>query len=202
MMTLPHHNLPFTGAVPSFHSYLQVGETDLLTIENKSALSQVLEADHIKQIIAELALLTPLAYESVRIEKAKFLGWRTTVLDAEVKKAQPEEIVLSVTPFPIVEPHTDPVSPAELIEIIANTIKKYIVLGPHQADAAALWIASTWLIPYIDLAPLAIINAPEKACGKTQLLTVFGYMVNRPLPASNASSSAYLELLKNGHQRF
>lgn len=42
----------------------------------------------------------------------------------------------------------------------------------------------------VEVAPLAIINAPEKSCGKTQLLTVIGRMAYRPLPASNASASA------------
>lgn len=173
---------PFTGSVPPLVQTSAAVNSDMPDMNA--------HGDFIKQVVAELALLTPLAYESVRIEKAKILGWRTTFLDAEVKKAQPEEAVLSLTPFPIVEPHADPVSPAELIEVIAKTIKKYIVLDEHQADAAALWVALTWFIPYIDLAPLAIINAPEKACGKTQMLTVLGYMVSRPLPASNASSSA------------
>ncbi len=42
----------------------------------------------------------------------------------------------------------------------------------------------------VEVAPLAIINAPEKSCGKTQLLNVMGKMSYRPLPASNASASA------------
>lgn len=143
------------------------------------------------EIIARLAALSPLEYESIRIEQAKLLGWRTTFLDAEVKKAQSVDAMEGANlPFPIVEPHTEPIDPAQLLDEISEMIKKYIVLDQEQVDAAALWIAQTWFIQHIDLAPLAIINAPEKACGKTQFLTVIGYMSNRPLPASNASSSA------------
>ena len=143
------------------------------------------------EVIARLAALTPLEYESVRIEEAKLIGWRTAVLDAEVLKAQSVEAAEDANlPFPIVESHPEPIDPAQLLDDISYMIRKYIVLDPEQADAAALWVALTWFILHMDLAPLAIINAPEKACGKTQLLTVIGYMSNRPLPASNASPSA------------
>jgi len=146
---------------------------------------------NIAEVIARLAGLSALAYESVRIEEAKLLGWRTTILDAEVKKAQSVDVAEDTNmPFPNVEPHPDSIDPAQLLDEISDTIRKYIVLDLEQADAAALWIAQTWFIPYIDLAALAIINAPEKSCGKTQLLTVIGYMSCKPLPASNASSSA------------
>lgn len=47
-----------------------------------------------------------------------------------------------------------------------------------------------YFIDVVEIAPLAIINAPEKACGKTQLLTVMGRLSYRPLPVSNASASA------------
>jgi hypothetical protein len=64
------------------------------------------------------------------------------------------------------------------------------VLTIEQAHAAALWVALTWFIDVVEVAPLAIVNAPEKSCGKTQFLTVLGRMAYRPLPASNASASA------------
>ena len=141
--------------------------------------------------IARLAALSPLKYESVRIDQAKLLGCRTHILDAEVSKAQNVDAVeVKDLPFSIVEPHQEAIEPAQLLDEISNTIRQYIVLDPEQADAAALWIVLTWFIDFIEIAPLAIINAPEKACGKTQMLTVIGYMVKRALPASNASPSA------------
>lgn len=146
---------------------------------------------NITEVINNLAGLSPLEYESVRIEQAKLLGWRTTVLDVEVKKAQSDDAAERTNfPFPTIEPYPEPINPAQLLDEVSSSVRKYIVLDPEQADAAALWVALTWFIQHMDLAPLAIINAPEKACGKTQLLTVIGYMSNRPLPASNASSSA------------
>ena len=143
------------------------------------------------EVITRLAALSPLEYESVRVEEAKRLGCRTHILDGEVSKAQGvDDMEGNNLPFPVVELHPEPIDPAQLLDEISSNVRKYIVLDQEQADAAALWITQSWLIKYIDLVALAIINAPEKACGKTQLLTVIGYMSNRPLPASNASSSA------------
>jgi hypothetical protein len=148
-----------------------------------------LPASEIAKLIADLAALPPLEYESVRIEQAKSLGCRTSILDEEVKKARGDGSEVRNSLFPIIEPHQDPIEPAQLLDEISSSIRKYIVLDPEQADTAALWIAATWLIKCFDLMPLAIINAPEKACGKTQLLTVMGYMAFNPLPTSNASPS-------------
>lgn len=142
------------------------------------------------ETIARLAALSTPDYESVRVEEASQLGWRTSVLDAEVKKAQTVSHDVHHLPFPDVAPCQEPINPSQLLDDIAIRVRKYIVIEPEQADAIALWIAQTWFIPYIDLAALAIINAPEKACGKTQLLSIISYMSCRPLPAANASPSA------------
>ena len=87
-------------------------------------------------------------------------------------------------------PWSEPVSPAELFEEVAAIIPSFIVLDSIQADAATLWVAHTYLTAEADTSPLAIINAPEKACTKTLFQTVLGRMSYRPLPASNASLSA------------
>lgn len=146
------------------------------------------EADDAR--IARLAALAPLAYDRCRAAEAKALGVRPATLDSLVKAAradgeEPE------TPFNAPEPWTAQVNPADLFDELAVTIRRFIVLDAWQADAAALWIAFTHLSDVVEVAPLAIINAPEKACGKSQLLTLFGRLVARPLPAAN-STAAFL----------
>lgn len=146
------------------------------------------EADDAR--IARLAALPPLDYDRCRTAEAKALGVRPATLDSLVKAAradgeEPE------TPFNALEPWPDPVSPAHLFDELAATVRRFIVLDTSQADAAALWIAFTHLSDVVEVAPLAIINAPEKACGKSQLLTLFGRLVARPLPAAN-STAAFL----------
>lgn len=138
------------------------------------------------EAIAELAALSELEYDRVRVERARQLGVQVKTLDALVKAARSEEPEAGL-PFPDVEPHPDPVDPAQLLDDLSATVKRFIVLRAEQADAVALWTAMTWFIDVIEVAPLAIINAPEKACGKSQLLDLVGRMSARPLPAANSS---------------
>lgn len=146
------------------------------------------------EVIKDLANLSKLEYEKVRLEKAKALSFRPTVLDDLVKAEREKNNGIEGggkrLPFKETEPHCDPIDPAQLLSEVSDTIRQFIVLDIEQANAAALWIALTHFIDVVEIAPLAIINAPEKSCGKTQLLTVLGRMSYRPLPASNASASA------------
>lgn len=47
----------------------------------------------------------------------------------------------------------------------------------------------THFIGVIQVAALALITAPEKACGKSQLLTLFDYFVANPLSVANSTAS-------------
>ncbi len=139
-------------------------------------------------IITRLAALPKLEYDRVRNETAKVMGVRPATLDSLVKDALKDKEGERL-PFKVIETWHEPISPAELLTEIANTIRRFIVLDKEQADAATLWVAFTHFIDVVEVAPLAIINAPEKACGKSQLLTLFGRLVSRPLPAANSSIS-------------
>lgn len=143
------------------------------------------------EAIARLVALPPLQYDRERTKAAKAMGVRPATLDAIVKTARGDGDKAERLPFATAEPWHDPIQPAALLSEIADTIRRFIVLDAVQADAAALWVAFTHFIDVVEVAPLAIINAPEKACGKSQLLSVFGRMVCRPLPAAN-SSAAFL----------
>ena len=71
-------------------------------------------------------------------------------------------------------------------------ILRFIVMRHEQAVAAALWVAFTWFIDVAKTAPLAIINAPERACGKSILLEAIGRRSCRPLPVSNTTPAALI----------
>ncbi len=93
-------------------------------------------------------------------------------------------------PFPEFLPYDDPVDLAELLVDISSTIRKFVILDQEQADTAALWVTQTYLVNLFDTSPLAIINAPERACAKTLFQTVLAYLSFRPLSSSNATASA------------
>lgn len=159
-------------------------------IDREAVVSTPHTGDTDEARILLLAALPLLEYDRCRKDKAKEMGVGVATLDRMVKAARVADSEPE-TPFQEVEPWPDPIDPSMLFDELACTVRRFIVLEPKQADAATLWVAFTWLTDVVEVAPLAIINAPEKACGKSQLLTLLGRLVARPLPAAN-STSAFL----------
>ncbi|MCL1825820.1 MAG: DUF3631 domain-containing protein [Betaproteobacteria bacterium] len=149
--------------------------------------------------IARLAGLTPVEYERIRTEEAKRLGVRTAVLDRLVQVERQQCQTVDGISFEDVTPWPDAVSGDALLSDIACTIGRFIVCKIETAQAAALWIAMTWFIDMIEVAPLAVITAPEKRCGKSQLLTLLGKLSHRPMVVSNISPSALFRVIDTYH---
>jgi putative DNA primase/helicase len=139
--------------------------------------------------ILRLARLSPLDYDRGRKAGAEALGVRPATLDKMVAAARKAENNGGID-FDEAEPWPHPVEPALLLAEIASTVKRFIVCEEQTAVATALWTTLTWFIDDVQVAPLAVITAPEKRCGKSQLLFVLGRMVQRPLAASNVSAAA------------
>lgn len=120
--------------------------------------------------IKRLASLSPIDYDRARKQEAANLGISVGALDKAVNAAKRNEI--DDSGFPCVEPWEYPVNPDELLNDISTTVHRFIVCNKETADAVALWASMTWFIDVVQIAPLAVITAPEKRCGKTQLLTI------------------------------
>lgn len=139
--------------------------------------------------IARLAAMPLMEYERCRKDEAKALGVRPAILDklvqAERKGGDDDGMA-----FPDVEPWPEAVNAAALLSDIEATVLRFILCAPEVANAVALWVAMTWLMDVVNIAPLAVITAPEKRCGKSQLLFLMGKLAHRPLTASNISSAA------------
>lgn len=145
--------------------------------------------DHLQDAVIRLAELSPLEYDRVREAESKALGVRASTLDAEVRAARKAAIIERDDDGDI-EPYPHPIKPDDLLDIITATIRRFIVAEPETMTATALWIASTWFIDVAQVAPLAVITAPEKRCGKSQLLTLIGKLSRRPMTASSISPAA------------
>ena len=141
------------------------------------------------EAVKKLAALSRLEYDRVRKATAKTLGVRPDTLDkmviAERKGGADDGMG-----FVDVEPWDSPVDPAVLLSEISVLVQRFIICQRETADAAALWMAMTWLMDVVQIAPLAVITAPEKRCGKSQLLFLLGRLSYRPLTASNISPAA------------
>lgn len=153
-------------------------------------ISGVTEATDDATIIQMLAALPPLEYDRTRKETANKLKVRPVTLDGMVKQLRKADQVETGLVFDDLEPWPDPVDGAALLTEIAATVHRFIVCLPETAYAVALWAAMTWFMDVVQVAPLAVITAPEKRCGKSQLLTLLSKLVYRPLTTSNISSAA------------
>ncbi len=85
----------------------------------------------------------------------------------------------------------DQVDGAELLDDVARTIVRYVILPSTSAlTAVVLWVAATHAVPAWNCAPRLVIRAPERRCGKSRLLDTVEGMSHRPLMTVNASPSA------------
>ena len=151
------------------------------------------------ETIQSLASLKPLEYDRVRKEQAAVLGVRINVLDKTVKDARLDECTADKLPFVEVEMHPEPIDPAQLLDEVTNAIRQFIVLDTEQAHAAALWVALTWFIDCVEVAPIAIITAPEPECGKSQLMDLLAKIVLRPLTTNNMKAATLFRIAEKWH---
>ena len=140
-------------------------------------------------VIARLAQLSPLEYDQVRKAEAKSLGVRPNTLDAEVKALKKCDECDDL-PFSVDVPWDDPVELTELLNKIEHTIRRFIICTPEVATATTLWVTMTWFMDVVQVAPLAVIAAPEKRCGKSMLLSLIGKLSAKSLPSSSISPAA------------
>lgn len=148
--------------------------------------------------IARLAALDPIAYEREREAAAERLGLsRLSTLDKAVDKARAAvDDQKQASLCADVEPCAEPVEVAELLDDVLATIRRFVICDQATATAATLWIVFTWIIEHAQVAPLAIVTAPEKGCGKSQLLDVIGRLSRRALYASNISPAALFRVIE------
>jgi len=150
--------------------------------------------------IKRLAKLRPLQYARERKDIADSLGIGVGTLDAAVKAARAENGDTKGQGRPLelqmIEPWSDPVSGADLLDDICNEVKRYLVLPEGSAETLALWAVHTHAFQCFGHSPRLAITSPEKGCGKTTTLDVMGELVARPLPTSNATTAAIFRTIE------
>lgn len=151
------------------------------------------------EMVQKLAELEPVAYDRVRLPSAEGLDIRPETLDLLIKEHRRKFQNNNSMPYEDVYPWHSPISPHELLDEITITVKRFIVCQNETAIATTLWIAMTWFIDVIDVAPLAVITAPEKRCGKSQLLSLLSRLTYRAISASNITPAALFRCIDLWH---
>jgi hypothetical protein len=141
--------------------------------------------------LARLATLEPLSYERERDAAAKRLGIRVGALDKLVEPRRPkvEAARTRGVDLRVVEPWPEPVAGGAMLDALARTIRRHVILPTAAADATALWIAHTWVAERFQHSPRLGIGSPAKRCGKSTLLDLLRATCKRPLKADNISAS-------------
>ena len=167
---------------------------DILIPADQATLESATDMTKLSTKINALAMLDPLQYDLERKAAAKEMGVQIKTLDTQVKAAK-KEVEKEPTSFlRTVDPYPDPVDPCELFEDIRKTIHEYIVLDMPQSYGLTLWVVMTWMMDSFQVAPMVFINAPERACGKTQLLEIMSRVCCKSLAVSNMSTAALFRL--------
>jgi putative DNA primase/helicase len=139
-----------------------------------------------QELIDALAQAAPLDYERRRREAAGELGIRAGALDAAVnaRRAAREE---EAGPPPlfghwVVEPWPEAVDTDELILTIVKRVKRHVVLSDDEALTVALWVLFSWIHDAAAVhSPILLATSAEANSGKTQLLSLVGFLVPRAL---------------------
>jgi hypothetical protein len=59
-------------------------------------------------------------------------------------------------------------------------LKRFVIVGRHEATAITLWVMLTYAVAITDCVPYLSITSPEKGSGKTRLLEVLELLVFHP----------------------
>jgi hypothetical protein len=93
-------------------------------------------------------------------------------------------------------PWPDPIDGSQLLHSLSRLLLRHVAIDESGLTAISLWIVLTYVIDEVEVLPILGITSPEKRCGKTRLLTVLEWLVQKPLPASNISTAALYRVIE------
>lgn len=96
-------------------------------------------------------------------------------------------------------PYLGEVEGGALLNELYDCIREYVVLDECYGVALALWIVQTYCYENFSYAPLLLINAPEKACGKSVALGLVAKLVPRPLECANITVASLFRVIESKH---
>lgn len=94
-------------------------------------------------------------------------------------------------------PHIGEVDGGVLLTELYECIREYVVLDECYGVALTLWIVQTYCYKNFGYAPLLLINAPEKACGKSVALGLVAKLVPRPLECANITVASLFRVIES-----
>jgi putative DNA primase/helicase len=189
--------------------YLDVFPEDAEQNDDSSASNNELDVTAVKvddreetsAEVKRLAKLSSIEYERERKPAAERLRiGRVTVLDAAVRAVRAENGSTKGQGQPIalheIELWPHPVNGAGLLDTIADTIKKFVVLTDAAAVAVALWCVATHTFQSFFIFPRLTLRSATPRCGKTTLRDVVAGLVSNPLSADSILAAALFRTIE------
>src|ERR1043166_4198961 len=95
-----------------------------------------------------------------------------------------------------VEPWPEPVEGKALLDDLAQTFTRFVILPKWAAEALALWTLHTYGFQLRDVSTYIGIESPLKRCGKTTLLELLGELACRAVSSANISPPAFFRVIQ------
>jgi len=176
----------------------------LISRLQKGATPAAIEAAlrHFNEKVAELDSIAQETMRDAAVRTLKEIGCSgaSKMVSAAMPK-QNAEAMMQGAAIDLADPVQWPeeISGAVLIEEIAQTIKRFVVISAESVTGIALWIVLTYAYDSFDVLPLLAILSPVKRCGKTRLMSLLSALVLRPLSTSNITSAALFRSIEKFH---
>jgi putative DNA primase/helicase len=94
------------------------------------------------------------------------------------------------------EPHSEAVDGAELLNLVAAFIRRYLAIELEAAHAAALWVLHAWTLDAFHVSPFLFLTSATKRCGKTTLLDLIRMLSPRGVAVSNITGPALFRVIE------
>jgi len=160
----------------------------------------------VEKTLDELAEMEAYAYEGVREQYIKELGFRPKVLDAEYERRReikhPTEKKTGASGGSAIvcenaEPWDREVNAASLLAEMSDFVRRFVVFQRDQdADTFALWNLGTYCIDAFDIFPYFGVTAPKENCGKSTLLEILMEFANRVIGGSSMSGPVVYRMIQ------
>lgn len=103
------------------------------------------------------------------------------------------EDFLNVKP---VAPWMSPVEGDAMLDALHDTVRTYVIADDCYVTAMVLWIVHTYCYRQFHYSPLLLINAPERACGKSVALGLIAELAHSPFESANITVAALFRIIE------
>ena len=86
---------------------------------------------------------------------------------------------------------------AELLDLISAKFKEHVKFQDESdADALALWVAMTYVMEHLEIAPMLYVTSPEPMCGKSTVMKLLKVFCHRAEMVSKITPAAIYRLIE------